>query len=49
MDFPSDSEDTNFHSMGFPGGSEDKESACHAGDLALISGSGSSPREGNGY
>ena len=24
--------------MGFPGGPEDKESACNAGDLALIKG-----------
>ena len=24
--------------MGFPGGSDDKESACSAGDLSLISG-----------
>ena len=33
----------------FPGGSDDKESACQAGDLALIPGSGRYPREGNGY
>ena len=32
----------------FPGGSEVKESACNAGDLGLIPGSGSSPGEGNG-
>ena len=25
---------------GFPGGSDGKESACHAGDLGLIPGSG---------
>ena len=34
--------------MGFPGGSEDKTSACNAGDLGLIPGLGRSPGEGNG-
>ena len=34
--------------MGFPGGSDDKESACNKGDLSLIPGSGRSPGEGNG-
>jgi len=34
--------------MGFPGGSDSKESACNAGDLGLITGSGRSPGEGNG-
>ena len=34
--------------MGFPGGSDGKESACKAGDVGLISGSGKSPGEGNG-
>ena len=34
--------------FGFPGGSDDKESACSAGDLGLILGSGRSPGEGNG-
>ena len=33
--------------MGFPGGSDGKESACSAGDLDLIPGLGRSPREGN--
>ena len=33
--------------MGFPGGSDDKESACNAGDLD--SRLGRSPGEGNGY
>ena len=33
---------------GFPGGSDGKESACSAGDLDLILGSGRSPGEGNG-
>ena len=36
-------------SMGFPGGSADKESACNVGDLGLIPGLGRSPGEGNGY
>ena len=35
--------------MGFPGGSDGKESACNAGDLGLIPGSGRSPGKGNGY
>ena len=30
-------------------GSDGKESACNAGDLGLIPGSGRSPGEGNGY
>ena len=34
--------------MGFPGGSEGKASACSAGDLGSIPGSGRSPEEGNG-
>ena len=34
--------------VGFPGGSEGKESACNAGDLGLIPGLGRSPGEGNG-
>ena len=34
--------------MGFPGGSDSKESACNAGELGLISGLGRSPGEGNG-
>ena len=33
--------------MGFPGGSDGKESACNAGDPGLIPG-GRSAREGNG-
>ena len=31
----------------FPGGSSGKESACNAGDLGLIPGSGRAPGEGN--
>ena len=34
---------------GFPGGSDDKESACNEGDLGLIPGWRRSPGEGNGY
>ena len=34
--------------MGFPGGSDGKLSACNAGDLGSIPGSGRSPGEGNG-
>jgi len=34
---------------GFPGSSDSKESACNAGDLSLIPGSGRSPGEGKGY
>ena len=34
--------------MGFPGGSDRKESACNAGDWGSIPGSGRSLGEGNG-
>ena len=37
-----------FQSEGFPGDSEGKASACNAGHLGLIPGSGRSPGEGNG-
>ena len=40
---------TNFSYMGFPGSSAHKESACNAGDLSLIPGSGRSTGEGSGY
>ena len=33
--------------MGFPGGSDSKESACNAGELGLIPGSGRSAGEGH--
>ena len=36
-------------SLGLPGGSDGKDSACNAGDLGLILGLGRSPGEGNGY
>ena len=35
--------------LGFPGGSEGKESACNVGDLDSIPGLGRSPGEGYGY
>ena len=35
--------------LGFPGGSGGKQSACNVGDPGLISGSGISLGEGNGY
>ena len=35
--------------LGFPGGSDSKESTCNSGDLGLIPGLGRSPGEGNGY
>ena len=34
--------------MGFPGGSDSKESACSAGDLGSMSGLGRSPEGGHG-
>ena len=36
------------HILGFPGDSDCKASACSAGDLGSIPGSGRSPGEGNG-
>ena len=35
--------------MGFPAGSDGKESACNVKDLGLIPGLGRSPGEGNSY
>ena len=35
--------------LGFPGGSEGKESACSVGHEGSIPGLGRSPEEGNGY
>ena len=35
--------------MGFPGGSQGKESAYNAGDPGLVPGLGRFPGEGNGY
>ena len=36
-----------YSNLGFPGGSGSKESACNAGDLGSIPGSGRSPGDGN--
>ena len=36
-----------YHNVDFPGGSDNKESACNVGDLGLIPGLGRSPGEGN--
>ena len=38
-----------YRSLGFPGGSAGKESACITGDLGSIPGLGRSPGEGKGY
>ena len=38
----------SYKNLGFPGGSDGKESACNAGDVGSISRSGRSPGEGNG-
>ena len=38
----------SIYSVGFPCGSEGKDSACNAGDLSLIPGSGRSSGEANG-
>ena len=35
--------------VGFPAGSDHKESSCNVGDLGVIPGLGRSPGEGNGY
>ena len=40
---------TMYFLVGFPGGSNSKESACNMGDPGSIPGSGRSPGEGNGY
>ena len=39
---------TQSSQLGFPNGSDGKESACSTGDLGLIPGLGRSPGEGNG-
>ena len=41
-------EGLSLKSLGFPGGSDGRESACHEGDVGLIPGSGRSPGEGTG-
>ena len=40
---------TYVYILGFPGGSDSKESACNEGDQGLILRSGRSPGEGKGY
>ena len=40
--------DALYVSVGFPGGSDGKASACNVGDPGLIPGSRRSPGEGNG-
>ena len=40
---------TELCGVGAPGGSVGKESACNAGDLGLVPGSGRSSGEENGY
>ena len=35
--------------LGFPGGSDNKESACNVGHMGSIPGLGRSPGEGNGH
>ena len=40
---------THFSILGFPGGSDSKESACNVGDLGSIPGLARSPGEGMGY
>ena len=37
-----------YYIIGFPGGSDDKESACNAGDLSSIPGLGRAPEGGYG-
>ena len=44
-----DLEKVTHFTQGFPGGSQDKASACNGGDLGSIPGSGRSPGEGNGH
>ena len=40
---------STLHETGFPGDSDNKESACNAGDLGFIPGSGRAPGKGTGY
>ena len=40
---------SQFNAVGFPDGSDGRESACNAGDLGSIPGSGTSPGDENGY
>ena len=49
MGYKSKKEGVYVYILDFPGGSDDKESACNVGDPGLIPGSGRSPGEENGY
>ena len=49
MGLPSRTRLSDFHFIGFPDSSVDKESACNAGDPSLIPGSGRCTGEGIGY
>ena len=47
---PRKKEERSLGKLGFPGGSDGKESACNAAlETRSIPGSGRSPGEGNGY
>ena len=48
LNFPLDLKNLLKWEMGFPHSSVSKSSACNAGDLGLIPGSGRSPGKGNG-
>ena len=41
--------ETDIDTLGFPGGSAGKESACNVGDLGSVPGLGRFPGEGNSY
>ena len=49
MGYKSKKEGVYVYIRGFPGGSDNKISACNMGDPGLILGSGRSPGEENGY
>ena len=47
--FKQKTDETPDVSLGFPDGSDGKETACNVGDVGLIPKSGRSPEEENGY
>ena len=49
MGYRSKKEGVYIYIWGFPGGSDNKISACNMGDPGLIPGSGRSPGDENGY
>ena len=49
LSFPGGLDDKDSAFGDFPGSSHGKESACNAGELSSIPGSGRSPGEGNGH